>query len=61
MLLGANWVGADIHFCNLQPDTSLRCEFPGLGLVNRGNGAAQSWSSLARGGMVKLMVDLEKM
>ena len=25
------------HFCTPQPDTSWRCEFPGTGLVKRGN------------------------
>ena len=53
-------LGLISHFCNRQPDTSLRCEFPGYGLVNRGNvsvvAAAQSCSSFlpARGGMTRL-------
>ena len=28
--------GLLFHFCSPQPDTSLRCEVPGSGLVNRG-------------------------
>ena len=48
------------HICSPQPDTSFRCEFPGLGLVNRGNlsvvPTAQSCSSFLpiRGGMDRL-------
>ena len=38
-----------MHFYRPRPDTSLRCEFPGLGLVDQGNvsvvAAAQSCSS----------------
>ena len=41
--------GVISHFYSPQPDTNLRCEFPGPGLVNRENvsvvAAAQSYSS----------------